>query len=207
MSKEDYNKIVNDVEKIASALPEDLKTQLGETLSSIRYNAQGLSDDVGTLLKETMSRKEKIRELENNVTILSQEKDKLSNSDQVAELNAKIEELTGFKNQVFSEKRNGYLKRIESIKDSPNFDKVKDFITLPVEKDGKLSLEGIEDDKVIKSLSELEKFEKLGIFSTQKALTPKTNPKVIDYANFDPVKLLKEDPAAYDAWRKQQGFK
>ena len=205
MSKEDFNKIVNNVEKIASALTDEQKTQLGETLSSIKYNAQGLSDDVGTLLKETMNRKEKIRELENNVSVLSQEKEKLSNTDQVSELNKRIEELQGFKTQVFEEKKKGYIDTYKKVKDHPDFEKLKDKILIPIEKDGKFTLDG-EDSQIISGLDKINEYQNLGLFQ-QKQTRQSYTPVIVDNGDVDPVQLAKENPEAYKEYRKQQGFK
>jgi len=205
MSKEDYNKIVNNVEKIASALTEEQKAQLGETLSSIKYNAQGLSDDVGTLLKETMSRKEKIRELENNVSILSQEKEKLSNTDQVSELNKRIEELQGFKTQVFEEKKKDYINTYKRVKDHPDFEKLKDKILIPTEKDGEFILDG-EDSQIIAGLDKISEYQNLGLFQ-QKQTRQSFTPIAGVNGDFDPVELAKTNPEAYDKWRIEQGFK
>ena len=205
MSKEDYNKIVNDVEKIASTLTDEQKTQLGETLSSIRYNAQGLSDDVGTLLKETMSRKEKIRELESNVSILSQEKEKLSNTDQVSDLNKQIEELQGFKTQVFEEKKKGYIDTYKKVKDHPDFEKLKDKILIPTEKDGVFTLDG-EDSQVVSGLNKINEYQGLGLFGTKQTRQSFT-PVIVDNGDVDPIKLARTNPEAYKEYRKTQGFK
>jgi len=207
MSKEDYNKIVEQIDKLSSNLTEEQKTTLGGALSTIKYSAQNLSDDVGTLLKETMTRKDKIREYESRESEWKQKIESFENDDTVSQLKAENEKLQGFREQVFNEKKKVFVDKYKKIKDHPNFEKVKSYIPEIKLTDDGADFTGIDDNQLLNGLSEIEKFESLNVFSNEIQKTKQTTPTTINFGDVDNLlELAKTNPEAYKKIREQKGY-
>jgi hypothetical protein len=194
-------------------LSEEEREKVSSHLSQIKYAAEGMDADRDALYKESVSRKEKLRDLESDIDKLRSEKEELENTDKVQELQSEIEKLQTFREQVYNEKRGQYKSKLKSIMEHDKFDKIKDKIAVPDKKneDDELIFDELENEQVEQSLEKIQEWEDLGIFETKKnnkrkipaSHTPTTD---TDFENVDPEKLAREDPESYKRLRKQKGF-
>lgn len=212
MAKEDYQKIKRNLDNIKSGLDEEQREAVGQYISQIKYAAEGMEQDRNALYKESVSRKEKLRENEDKLEKLESEKQELQDTDKVQELQSQIDEYKQFKDQVYQQRKESYKKKVANLMEHDNFEKVKNKIVIPDKNDDDELVfgEDIDNEQIDNSLSKVQEYEELGLFESgesKKKVSSSTPVVGDDFEDVEnPLELAKNDPERYKEYREKKGY-
>jgi len=189
----EFSKIIAE---IRTKLDDETVEKVGTQLKELERGINDLLDDAKSSSGESKGRKLKIREMEKETERLQDEVDKLktdNSSEKIQkeydDMKKENESLKEYKTSVLKSRRESFVNKFDKIKESINFDKVKNDIIVPEEKEGKRAWESISDDDIEKNLSEIQKAENWGIFEKVPPGNP-PNPAIRPGVVKDPFEKL-----------------
>lgn len=111
-----------------------------------------------------------IRDLNEQITSLNGQIEKLSNSN----VSEELENLKAFKKNVFEQKRKGFADKFTNVMQHPNFEKAKPYFKMPEFDNDAPKWDSLTDDDIQSNMNEIDKLTNLGFFSDQNQVQPKS---------------------------------
>jgi len=172
MSKDSGQTVKNAIAAIRKELASEELDKIGSNLKAVEREFNDVFEDVQTFLNESISRKEKLREKDVEIEKL---KDEIEKSKDTSSTDAIKKQLADLKkeNETFKtqqaatdkQKRDAFVGDFEKYKNHADFEKVKPFLKIPDEVDGKIDWENAAIDDIKLNLSEIEKARTYGSFA------------------------------------------
>lgn len=198
MSKESDQLVKSALAAIRKEVGAEALEKISSHLKTIEREFDDVFDDVKEFLNESVKRKETIREKEREIEKLNEQ---ISKSKDTSAFDAMKKERDDLKGQVDSfkkvqadadkQKRETFVGSFDQYKDHADFAKVKPFLKIPEEVDGKLDWSKSTAEDINHNLSELEKARAYGSFGDVKI------PKPGDSKVPDPKDKTKDPFAAF----------
>ncbi|MDZ7795533.1 MAG: hypothetical protein U5N56_00105 [Candidatus Marinimicrobia bacterium] len=153
------------LDQVRSQIGDEAVAKVNSVLKSIESGVTDLQDDIKRVNSESKERKLKIRELESSVQDKDVELEDLKKKADTSEIEKEVDGLREFKSRTLKAQRDSFASKLENVSKHPKFEDIKDFLHLPEPgKDGKYDLSKMEDEDLEKSMDELNKFDKAGLF-------------------------------------------
>lgn len=198
MSKESGQTVKNAMAEIRKTLPSEELDKIGSHLKTVEREFSDVFEDVQTFLNESISRKEKLREKEVEIEKLKDEIAQAKDTSSTDALKKQLDDLKKendtFKTQqaeIDKQKRSAFVSDFEKYKNHADFEKVKPFLEIPDEVNGKIDWENAAIDDIKLNLAEIEKARSYGSFADVKPpgtpgakVPPKTTPTKDPFEKF-----------------------
>jgi len=179
MSKESDRMVKDAIAAIRKELTSEELDKVNTHLKTIEREFSDVFEDTKAFLDESISRKNKIKELTQENENLKDQVEKAGDKTALNtlqksydELKKENENLKGFQSQIYGQRKTEFLNLFDKVKDHTDFDKVKPFLKIPEEKEGKLDWEGSLPEDISNNLAEVEKAMKFGAFADVKLPKP-----------------------------------
>jgi len=176
--------VKNAIAAIRKELPSEELDKISSHLTTINAEFRDVYDEFQHIYGETKDRKEKLREKDAEIEKLSDEIEKLKDTGTTDALKKQLDDLKkendAFKSQQAAtdkQKRDAFVTDFEKYKNHADFEKVKPFLKIPDEVDGKIDWENSDVDDIKFNLSEIEKARSYGSFADVNPPNP-SGPKV-----------------------------
>jgi len=179
MSKESEQMFKNALASIRKELTPEEYGKIAAHLKTAEGEFQDVWDDFQHVYRETIDRKEKIRDKDREIEQLQDQLKSAKDNTEVEKIRGDLkamkdenEKLKQFQSEIHDQQRSKFSQMYETHKNHGDFERVKPFLKIPDEKDGKPDWQSISIDEIVKNIAEIEKARAYGSFADVKIHQP-----------------------------------
>jgi hypothetical protein len=216
------NDIKGNIAEIRKVLGEENAEKVNNILSDIQSAYISVDADNKANVRESMGRKEKIREQADKISDLEDRVEKLSDTTKFKELETENIALKTFQKQVQQKSKQTLIDKVKLYSADESFAKVKDMVGLATktepDADGKdqivFDVDSMDDSGVNASLGKIIEYETIGVLGKvdpngdpkprDSKPNQQVNVKIEDPNKIDRKVQAKEDPEGYKKYREER---
>ena len=200
--------------EIRARAGEESAKNISPLLDTLQSDYTDKLDTVNRLHSETLRRKEKIIEIEQDRDDLKVKneilKKDLEDDSKLVEANKKVNELLEFQTTVHNQNRVSFKTKYEVVSQHENYDKIKSVVSVPLKEGSETEhdYEKIEDAQVTVMLAKINEYADLGLFGDPKkpdnvVLTPKTpTGGAVDFSKMSSEEMARDYPKEFKEQRR-----
>jgi len=167
LTKDSLKSILDKIRENAIA-KEGAEDALSEALHLLENDGKDTLQSLSVATTEAITRKKKIRSLEETFQDLQIENESLKEERKDDTTEQELQTLREFKKSTVKQQVNTFGETLAKIKDHPNFEKAKDLFKLPEpSEEGVFDLSAVSEDDMSHNLAELQKLNKLSYFEAE----------------------------------------